>query len=446
MSVEDPGLGTPITAVSAATPSWLPPSRQIAGWALKIVNFAIVQGVVQLLAAIAGLIIVRRLPKSEYALFAIANSIQVAFIQLADLGVGIGLRSIGGGVWQDPRRLGELVRTAFDLRRQFAVGAALVCFPLLVWLLQHNGSNVVVTLGLSLAVAGSVVPALSTTIWSTSLLLHGRYRSVQRLELITSAMRVAMIASLAVSKINAVLAALVGTVTSVFQALFLRRNTYDIIARDGALNRSDRRELISLSLKSLPNTIFFCLQGQVTLLILTLTRNPVGIADLTALGRLALLFAVFAVMFANMLAPRFTRCQDPDRLGKLYYLLVGGTLLALGPVVIAATLFPAPFLWLLGEKYAGLKEECAWVVAAGCLTQIVTVLWSLNSSKAWITIQAKMYIPTILGVQAILALTLDLRQFHNVVMFTVYTAAAPVPLLLLDAIFGLKNARTNRSG
>lgn len=420
---------------------WLVRGRHVGGWALKVIKFGLLQGFVQLLMALAGLIIVRYLPKSEYALFAIANSIQVACTQLADLGVGIGVRSIGGRVWQDRSRLGQLIHTALGLRRQFALGAAAACFPLMVWLLLRNGASPAATAGLCLAVAASVVPLLGITVWSASLLLHGRYRAVQRLDLGNAFLRVALIAGLAFSRINAVLAALVGTITNIVQALFVRRWAREVADPEAPINPDDRRELVGLSVKSLPNTIFFCLQGQITLLILTITSNPTGIADLTALGRLALLFAVFSVMFANVLAPRFARCHDPARLGKLYLLLVGGTVLVLLPVVIAASLFPDPFLWLLGEKYSDLRQECGWVVAAGCLTQLFAVLWALNSSKAWISIQAIGYIPIILIAQVIAALCLDLRQFHGVVLFTVITAAAPIPIMIADAYVGLQAAK-----
>jgi O-antigen/teichoic acid export membrane protein len=432
VGAEQAGLGV--------TP-WLASGRHVAGWALKVMNFGFLQGLVQLLMALAGLIIVRYLPKSEYALFAIANSIQVVCTQLADVGIGIGVRSIGGRVWQDRSRLGQLIQTALGLRRQFALVAAAVCFPLMVWLLRRNGASPRATAGLCLAVATSVIPLLGITVWSATLLLHGRYRSVQRLDLGNGLLRLALIAGLALSRINAVLAALVGTVSNIVQAVFVRRWARDVADPKAPTNPDDRRELIRLSLKSLPNTIFFCLQGQITLFILTLTRNPSGIADLTALGRLALLFAVFSVMFSNVLAPRFARCLDQTRLGRLYLLLVGGTILVLLPVVIAAFLFPGPFLWLLGDKYSGLRQECGWVVAAGCLTQLLAVFWGLNSSKAWISIQAVGYIPIIVTAQVIAAFCLDLRQFHAVVLFTVITAAAPIPLMIADAILGLNTAR-----
>ena len=55
----------------------------------------------QLIAGVAGILVVRTMAKEQYALYAITNQMQTACNLLADLGIGIGVRSIGGRVWQD---------------------------------------------------------------------------------------------------------------------------------------------------------------------------------------------------------------------------------------------------------------------------------------------------------------------------------------------------------
>ena len=65
-------------------------------------------------------------------------------------------------------------------------------------------------------------------------------------------------------------------------------------------------------------------------------------------------------------------------------------------------------------------------------------MWSLNSSKAWIRIQSATYIPAILITQVFAAIWLDLRQFHNVLLFGLLTASVPMPMYLLDAFLGVK--------
>jgi hypothetical protein len=119
-------------------------------------------------------------------------------------------------------------------------------------------------------------------------------------------------------------------------------------------------------------------------------------------------------------------------------MLVGGTLTLLLSCWFFACMFTNQFLWLLGAKYQNRASECVWVCAAACVGQLGGVLWALNSNKAWIRFQTIAYIPTIALAQAATAYFLDLREFHNVLLFYVITAAAPLPIYLVDAYWGLK--------
>src|SRR5205807_8192227 len=186
------------------------------------------------------------------------------------------------------------------------------------WLFRHNEATTFQTAALCLAVAIAIVPLLGISLWTATLLLHGQYQRVQRQDILNAGLRVGLIGSLALTRINAILAACVGVVTNFVQAFFLRGWARSVADPAAPPREDDRKELLHLSAKALPNTLFFCFQGQVTILILTLMGSPTGIADITALGRLALLFSIFAVMFGNVLAPRFARCQDSRRLVKLY--------------------------------------------------------------------------------------------------------------------------------
>lgn len=315
-------------------------------WSATLIQFALVQALVQLVTALGGLIIVRTLPKPEYALLAVANSMQSACQALAELGTGIGLRSIGGRIWNDPVRFGQLLRTSLVLRRWFAAIAFGICLPLTVWLLWRNGAALWLAIALCLALATSLVPLLGSSTWAVSAQLHREFRRIQKLDLGSAGIRLALIGALAVSYLNALLAVLVSAITNWVQALSLRKWAEAKADATASPNLEDRRDLLRLSLKSLPNTIFFCFQGQVVLLILTLAGSPAAIADLTALGRLAIFFQVLSVTFTNVLAPSFARCQEPVRLQRLYLLFISGMTAALASLAAFAWVWPRPFLWL----------------------------------------------------------------------------------------------------
>ena len=92
-------------------------------------KFACVQALVQVIGFAAGLLIVRNLPKREYAFYTIGNTMLSTILVLADSGISSALTAIGGRVWQDSRRLGSLLNTALQLRRQMVVVTLLAVVP-----------------------------------------------------------------------------------------------------------------------------------------------------------------------------------------------------------------------------------------------------------------------------------------------------------------------------
>jgi O-antigen/teichoic acid export membrane protein len=427
--------------VQSASPSPLSSQAQwVLGWATRVAEFSFVQCWVQLLTGIAGILIVRTMAKDQYVLYAIANQMQTTCNLLADLGIGIGVRSIGGRVWQDRLRFGGLLNAALGLRRWFALFSIAACLPIAAWMLWKNAGSLATIILLCGVIVASVLPQLAATVLTVVPQLHGEYRRIQILDFSNAMLRLSMIAALAVTQMNALLATAVGAINNWVQMLVARRWVHDHAETTAAPNVADRRELIRLSLRIFPNVLFFCFQGQVTLLILTLVGNRVGIADVTALGRLAMLLTPLSVAFINVLVPRFAACQDPQRLPRLYLLLVAATALALTPILLAGLFAPGPLLWLLGSKYSTLKNECGLIVVTACVGQLVHVLHGLNTSRAWIRTLTTAWIPLTLAIQLLGALALDLKDFNNVLIFQLASASIPIPLLCMDAILGCRRA------
>src|SRR5688572_8409801 len=95
-------------ATSAASP-------RVAYWAKTLSKFTSTQLLVQAVGVAAGILLVRTLDQREYAYFTIVFAILATMNILADSGISIGLSSIGGRVWQDRYRFGQLINTALRL-------------------------------------------------------------------------------------------------------------------------------------------------------------------------------------------------------------------------------------------------------------------------------------------------------------------------------------------
>ena len=105
-------------------------------------KFAIVQAVVQVIGFLSGILLVRSLDQREYAYFTIANTMQGTINVLADIGISVGLVSIGGRVWQDRHRFGQLINTALGLRKKLGAIAIVIVTPILFAMLFRNGASI----------------------------------------------------------------------------------------------------------------------------------------------------------------------------------------------------------------------------------------------------------------------------------------------------------------
>src|SRR5882672_10293856 len=127
-------------------------SPQLLNWTKLLTRFLSLEALVQGLTFACGILIVRALPKADYALFTVANTLLATMNLMADNGIGSGITAIGGRVWQDRFRFGQLIATAMRLRRLFAIISITLVTPILFWLLLHNGASVNYTAVIAAAV------------------------------------------------------------------------------------------------------------------------------------------------------------------------------------------------------------------------------------------------------------------------------------------------------
>jgi hypothetical protein len=103
-------------------------------WTVLLSGLACLQLAVQACNAVTGFLLVRWLPREEYSLFTLTGSLLTLMVLFTDLGLTVGLVSIGGRVWADRARHAALVADGVLLRRQLYIVTALVMAPVGYWL------------------------------------------------------------------------------------------------------------------------------------------------------------------------------------------------------------------------------------------------------------------------------------------------------------------------
>ena len=161
----------------------------------------------KLIGFAAGILLVRRLDQHEYALFTIANTMQGTINVLADIGISIGLVSIGGRVWQDRHRFGELVSTGLKLRRKLGAAAVLIVTPLLYLHARKERSFRLLRRDPDHAILGGLCVQLSLGVLDVVPRLRSDIRQIQKIDFTGSAVRLAILVGLAFIFLNAGVAA-----------------------------------------------------------------------------------------------------------------------------------------------------------------------------------------------------------------------------------------------
>jgi O-antigen/teichoic acid export membrane protein len=419
--------------VPASTPvldeASTPILRRAFDQARRIGNYALVQAVVQIIAFSSGILLVRWLPQREYAYFTIANAMLATLILLADIGISTALMSIGGRVWQDRHRFGELINTALTVRKRLAAGAAIIVAPILYAMLAKNGASLVYTAFLIVLVLAGFSIQLSIDIFSVPPRLHSDIGRIQKIDFICAIFRLLLVFGLVYLFATAGLAVAIASATFLLQYLLLRSYAAKVVDLRAPENAEDRHEMVRLIKSLAANSLFYCFQGQITIFLISFFGQHAGsVAEVGALGRLAMIFTVLTNLLINIFVPAFARCQDKTKLRLLFFAISGGVILFSGIVLAGAAFFPNEFLFVLGNRYAHLQRELFLMVSVAVIYAVGGTLWLLNASKAWVT-GAWLYIPLTLATQIALIPFIDFSTVSGVLIFNLISG---VPSLLLN--------------
>src|SRR4051812_8764265 len=416
-----------------------PSIRRALHRARVVSNFALIQAVVQLISFLSGILMIRYLDQREYAYFTIANTMQGTLNVLADIGISIGLVSIGGRVWQDQHRFGQLVNTALGLRRRLGLLAALAIVPILYFLLVKNGASIIYTALLIAAVLVGLAVQLSIGVLSVVSRLRSDIWRIPTIYLTGAIARLVVLVLLMYLFLNGAVALAIGSAALLLQFWMLRSYVNGVIDRNAPENAEDRIAMTGFIRSQAANAIFFCLQGQITIFLISFFGRNVGsIAEVGALGRLAMIFAVLSHLLANVFAPAFARCQTLPKLRWQYAAIVGAVVCFSLAIIVAAALFPRQFLFVLGNKYAHLERELLLMAAGAVTAAIASTLWSLNSARAWIS-GSWLYIPLTLATQLAL---IPVTNFSSVSGVLIFNLISMIPSLVLNLILSYRGFRS----
>jgi|SRR6266516_253031 len=410
-----------ITRALDATKSCIRLSESPALWLRVLGRYVSVQVLVQALGFLSGIFVVHMLDKREYALYTIAGTMQGALNLLSDIGVSSALTAIGGKVWQDSGRLGQLVKSAVQFRWWLARFSVLTVTPVFCWMLLDHGARYGYAALIIIAILVGSFFQLQFNVYVVVPKLRAQIDRIQKLDLCGAVLRLLTLVAVSFICLNVPLALGAAALSAFVQYKILSGWVRESVDLQTRVNEHDGKEITERVKQLLPTVIFYLLQGQLTIWLISVFGRTENVAEIGALTRLTAFFSLFGAVMSNIVAPYYARTQDLSRVRHLYLQITALAVVISIFLISMSVRFPSQFLWILGPKYMGLKHEVSLMVGAACLNFLISTMWVLNMTKGW-TKHAWLQIPLTITTQVVSLPYLDLSAVSGVLCFGIVSA------------------------
>jgi len=404
----------------------------------QILQFAMKQGIASAGSLVYGLLCVRLLPRPEYAKFAVLFGFMGSLAVLLDIGVSSTLPPLVGEQTSNLRLIANYVASIRRImQRLFLIvaPAAMFAFVLLVYK-QRWGVWTVAQMLLVLVVTAWFV-RVSSTYGAVLILLRDRSR-YYRVQIAGSLGSLALLLIFAAThRINIY----VGILLNVAQVLFITGSYYlralELLGGKGVPSAKQEKAIVRLALPNAPSILFYALQGQITLMLITVLGHDVSsIANVGALMRLNQILVFVAQMNPILVEPYFARLQA-SKLKSVYLLSLALVAMFAASFSCFAFLFPEIFLWPLGPKYSQLRVEVGLVVLSSAIQFTGGFIWVVHTARRFVYWWNNVAIIVFtLLVQAVFVLKVDLSTIKNVLILNVASVAVSTLVAISCGIYG----------
>lgn len=341
---------------------------------------AISQVAIQAIGFLVSVIVIRQLVKEEFALYTIALSIVGAIASVSDAGLASNAMAQCGRFWPSDR-VGDVLATAARLRMRLALSVMALVVPGTAVFLSAQAFSLRELLLLMCAVSFLALVQTPVGLMEVPLKLRQDLGKLLMIRLGVNISRsLALVATLAFAPFAWALLTAAALCSLPFNALLAKVTTTDF-NQAGTHNDEHRKEMISVVKKSLPGSVYYAVQSQANVWILAAFGGFASVADLGALGRLTMVFALFSTVFETVAAPRIAKFDDA-RAATVYARVCWLGLISVGVVAALVFHFADLILLLLGQKYHGLESELSTLFLAMGVGMVGTFAWSMNNVRA----------------------------------------------------------------
>lgn len=384
---------------------------------------------VQVMMLLTGLILMRTLGKTDYAYFTIVNLMLSTMTLLADVGVSSALTAAGGKVWRDDYELGRVMHAGLRIRRRLGLIACLIIFPLTFWMLYSKGDYWLSALVLSFCVVIGSNFQLSIGVFESVPRLRSKVEQLSWGEVVPAFVRFVLTFAACSIFVNSLIAVIITSISFGVQCLLYWNYAREKVPLDAPINPETTAFIWKVVRQQAPATIYYCVNGQLTLFLMSILGKATNIAEVGALGRFTTVFVVLNSLLYNFAAPRFARAQQKKEMLRIYFGIMGAWIVVNIGLVLTVYIGRPYILLLLGKNYQNLSHELMIYILGAAASNISGAIGILNRAKAWVD-KSWMAIPMAITWNLFVLWHLDLSKTRDAVIFG---ALFFVPGLLFNA-------------
>lgn len=385
-----------------------------------------------ILGGIAGLLIVNFLPKEQYAAYTFLISCMTLMLGITDTGLAHCCLPLVGQRTTDVPWVVGACRQVFRKRGWLLVASFIIVVP--YWIFssrQHGWSGG----GYWLASAVIVLALLMTLrehYAQVVLLILGHIGTLNRTAFMVHGVRMSMVAAalfLLPPSAYSLAAVLGATAVASFAGLTLLQRAFKANGVSGHPPLSHEqataadREIYRIAKPLVLPAIFYQFQGVITVFIVSLFGTAAMLAEVGALGRIAMMLVVFDRVAAMLLFPVIAKAPDGERLATMVIRAHLGYLGIMSVVFLSAVLFPDYWILLLGKQYAAQAPVLWMAFLSTLLMNCAGFAFSTLASRGH-TVRQTYIIPFVLLVQVSYLAVFGVADLRAVLGFGLATCLA----------------------
>jgi len=393
------------------------------------------QIIVQLTGLLSGIMIIRMLPTEQFAYYTIANTMLSTIVLLSDGGIGTGTLAFGGKVWNNRRQLGTVVSTAIRLRNRLAIGSIAIGIPIVIYLLLHNGASWLTAALISLSILPAILAGLTDSLLEIPLKLNQNIVALQKNQIFYNLARFVFIVVSLFTLPWVTIILLANGIPRIWANFKLRKISGEYADARQPHDPEIQAGMFRIVKRSLPEIIYYCLSGQITIWLISLYSSVQSVAEIGAISRISLLINLFSTIFTTLVIPRYAKLknQRSGLIKNLFIIFFCSMVLSLF-ITAGSWLFSKQILWLLGEKYAALKVELVLNIVSTCLAMISGILFQVYSSRGWVMNPILSISLNIIFLIIGISVT-DFNSLRSVIVFNIFVGTLQLLMHLIYALF-----------